>query len=98
MPAPATEARFRAQALGGVVGGGKAASKMEDEEVAENWEEAADSGVRRSCRRRVVPGGIWREGSLRGAGLRMVFPKEGPYTPVWGWRRGPRSLSAVKAS
>lgn len=43
-------ARFKAQARGGVGGGGKAASKMEDEEVAESWEEAADSGVRRSCR------------------------------------------------
>lgn len=50
MPPPATQARFKAQARGGVGGGGKAASKMEDEEVAESWEEAADSGVRRSCR------------------------------------------------
>lgn len=38
-------------------GGGKAASKMEDEEVAESWEEAADSGVRRSCRPASGPGG-----------------------------------------
>lgn len=44
MPPPATQARFKAQARGGVGGGGKAASKMEDEEVAESWEEAADSG------------------------------------------------------
>lgn len=98
MPAPATEARFRAQARGGGGGGGKAASKMEDEEVAESWEEAADSGVRRSRRRGAGPGGTWREGSLRGAGLGMVLPKAGPHTPGRGWRRGPRSLSAVKAS
>lgn len=57
MPPPATEARCKAQARGGVGGGGKAASKMEDEEVAESWEEAADSGVRRSCRPVAGPGG-----------------------------------------
>lgn len=98
MPAPATEARFKAQARGGGWGGGKAASKMEDEEVAESWEEAADSGVRRGRRPRAGPGATWREGSLRGAGLEIVLPKEGPHTPGWGWRRGPQFLSAVKAS
>lgn len=65
-------------------GGGKAASKMEDEEVAESWEEAADSGVRRSRRPGAGPGGTWREGSLRGAGLGMVLPEEGPHTSGQG--------------
>jgi hypothetical protein len=76
----------------------KAASKMEDEEVAESWEEAADSGVRRSRRSGAGPGGTWREGSLRGAGLGTVLPKEGSPTPGLRWKRGPRSQSAVKAS
>ena len=71
---------------------------MEDEEVAESWEEAADSGVRRSRRPGAGPGGTWREGSLGGAGLSMVIPKEGPRTAGRGWWRVPRSLSAVKAS
>ena len=84
MQAPATETRFRAQAHGGVGGGGKAASKMDDEEVAESWEEAADSGVRRSRRPGAGPGGTWREGSLRGAGLGMVLPEEVPHTPGQG--------------
>lgn len=96
--APATAARFRAQARGGAGGGGEAASKMEDEEVAESWEEAADSGVRRSRRPGSGPGGTWREGSLRGAGLGTFLPQDGPPTPVRGWRRGPWFLSAVKAS
>lgn len=89
MPAPATEARFRAQARGGGGGGGKAASKMEDEEVAESWEEAADSGVRRSRRRGAGPGGTWREGSLRGAGLGMVLPKERPTRRAGGGGEAP---------
>lgn len=57
---------------------------MEDEEVAESWEEAADSGVRRSRRPGAGPGGTWREESLGGAGLGMVLPEEGPHTPGRG--------------
>lgn len=76
----------------------KVTIKMEDEEVAESWEEAADSGVRRSRRPGAGPGGTWRERSLRGAGLGIVLPKERPHTPGLGWWRGPQSLGAVKAS
>lgn len=89
MPAPATEARIRAQARGGGWGRREAASKMEDEEVAESWEEAADSGVRRSRRPGAGPGGSWHEGSLPGAGSGMVLPKEGPHTPGRGGGEAP---------
>lgn len=89
---------YQGAGAGRGLGRREAGSKMEDEEVAESWEEAADSGVRRSRRPGAGPGGTWRERSLRGAGLGIVLPKERPHTPGLGWWRGPQSLGAVKAS
>lgn len=87
---------YQGAGAGRGLGGGRAASKMEDEEVAESWEEAADSGVRRSRRPGAGPGGTWREGSLQGVGLRIVIPKERPHTPGRRWWRGPQSLECCE--
>lgn len=89
---------YQGAGAGRGLGGGEAASKMEDEEVAESWEEAADSGVRRSRRPGAGPGGTRREGSLQGVGLRMVIPEEGPHTPGRGGGEAPGLRSSAKAS
>lgn len=73
---------------------------MEDEEVAESWEEAADSGVSRSRHSGAGSGGT-RRGEGKPHGERVLLREEGfgiPGPRVGGGERRPGSRSAWKAS
>lgn len=69
--------------------------KMEDEEVAESWEEAADSGVRAAARRARGAGGGARAGgaALPGEAAGRVRQRGGP-AALLGLLKGPRPRSA----